>query len=131
MVESKELLQINADGNVLVISFKAPWINDTNNLECLEDGLRELLTEHTQRFLLLDFAEVQIIVSRIINSLVLMVKRVRAEGGQVHLCNLAPNVERVFKTMRLDRVFDIYDTLADGLETMQGLEKQLRTAEFV
>ena len=131
MVETRELLEINPEGNVLVISFKAPGINDTSNLEILEDGLRELLIENTQRFLLLDFAEVEIIVSRMINSLVLMVKRVRAEGGQVHLCNLDPKVERVFKTMRLDRVFDIYDTLPDGLQTMQGLEKQLRTAEFV
>jgi anti-anti-sigma factor len=60
-----------------------------------------------------------------------MVKRVRAEGGQVHLCGLHPKVERVFKTMRLDRVFDMYESLAEGLETMQELEKQLRTAEFV
>ncbi len=131
MNDTKQLLNVHREGNVLVIAFKAPYVNDTSNLESLEDALRELLIDFDQRFLLLDFSEVDIIVSRMINSLVLMVKRVRAEGGQVHLCSLDPRVERVFKTMRLDRVFDMYDSLAEGLETMQELEKQLRTAEFV
>ncbi len=131
MNDTKQLLEVHCEGNVLVITFKAPQVNDTSNLESLEDGLRELLLDFDQRVLLLDFTEVNIIVSRMINSLVLMVKRVRAEGGQVHLCGLDPKVERVFKTMRLDRVFDMYDSLAEGLETMQVLEKQLRAAEFV
>ena len=131
MNDNKQLLEIHSEGNVLVITFKAPQVNDTSNLESREDALRELLIDFEQRFLLLDFSEVDIIVSRMINSLVLMVKRVRAEGGQVHLCRLDPKVERVFKTMRLDRVFDMYESLAEGLETMQGLEKQLHTAEFV
>ncbi|MCH8852997.1 MAG: STAS domain-containing protein [Planctomycetes bacterium] len=131
MNDTKQLLDVHCEGNVLVIAFKAPHVNDTSNLEILEDALREVLIDFEQRFLLLDFSEVEIIVSRMINSLVLMVKRVRAEGGQVHLCGLDPKVERVFKTMRLDRVFDMYESLAEGLETMQGLEKQLHTAEFV
>ncbi len=131
MNDAKQLFEISPEGNVLVISFKAPYVNDTSNLEILEDGLRELLIDYEQRFLLLDFSEAQLIVSRMINSLVLMVKRVRAEGGQVHVCGLRPKVERVFKTMRLDRVFDMYDTVAEGLEMMQALEKQLRTVQFV
>ncbi len=131
MIDSKQLFDLNPEGSVLLISFKEPYVNDTANLEALEDGLRELLLDHAQRFLLLDFSEVRIVVSRMINSLVLMVKRVRAEGGQVHLCGLDSQIERVFKTMKLDRVFDIYDTAAEGLEIMQDMEKQCRTAQFV
>ena len=131
MIDAKQLFDLNPQGSVLLISFKEPYVNDTANLEALEDGLRELLLDHDQRFLLLDFSEVRIVVSRMINSLVLMVKRVRAEGGQVHLCGLDSQIERVFKTMKLDRVFDIYDTAAEGLETMQAMEKQCRTAQFV
>ncbi len=131
MDDPKHLFEVTPHGNVLVITFKAPQVNDTDNIESLEDGLRQLLVEHEQRFLLLDFSEVRHIVSRMINSLLLMVKRIRAEGGQVHLCELDSKVERVFKTMRLDRVFDMYATLDEGLQTMQTLEKQLRTAQFV
>ena len=131
MDDPKHLFELTPHGNVLLITFKAPQVNDTDNIESLEDGLRQLLIEHEQRFLLLDFSEVRQIVSRMINSLLLMVKRIRAEGGQVHLCELDSKVERVFKTMRLDRVFDMYATLDEGLQTMQMLEKQLRTAQFV
>ena len=131
MDDPKHLLEVRPHGNVLVITFKAPQVNDTDNIESLEDGLRQLLIEHQQRFLLLDFSEVRHIVSRMINSLLLMVKRIRAEGGQVHLCELDPKVERVFKTMRLDRVFDMYATRDEGLKTMGLLEKQLHTAQFV
>ncbi len=131
MDDPKHLFEVTPHGNVLLITFKAPQVNDTDNIESLEDGLRQLLIEHEQRFLLLDFSEVRQIVSRMINSLLLMVKRIRAEGGQVHLCELDSKVERVFKTMRLDRVFDMYATLDEGLQTMEALEKQLHTAQFV
>lgn len=130
MNDSRQLFETRTDGNVLVISFKGPYVNDSAYLEEFEDGLRALLVTHDQRFLLLDFSEVNLIVSRMINSLLQMVKHVRAEGGQVHLCNLDPRVERVFKTMRLDRVFDMYDNEAEGLATMKALESQLRPAQF-
>lgn len=126
MNEVRQLFETRSEGNVLVIFFKAPFVNDSDYLEEFEDGLRELLLTHEQRFMLLDFAEVSIIVSRMINSILQIVKHVRAEGGQVHLCNLDPRVERVFKTMRLDRVFDMYDSEAEGVVTMKALEKQLR-----
>ena len=123
-MEHTELFSVQRQGNVSIIGFLAPAVNDTANLEQLEDGLRELLNRHEQRFWLLDFSEVQIIVSRMINSLLLMVKRVRAEGGQVHLCCLEPKVERVLKSMKLDRVFDMYVTREEGVDAMKALETQ-------
>ncbi len=127
---SNELFDILLEGNILAITFKAPRVNDTSNLEQLEDELRDMLNNHEQRFLLLDFSQVDTIVSRMINSLLLMVKRVRAEGGQVHLCCLEEKVERVLKSMRLDRVFDMYVTREEGLDSMKALDAQCRMAQF-
>ena len=59
MDDPKHLFEVRPHGNVLVITFKAPEVNDTDNIESLEDGLRQLLVEHEQRFLLLDFSEVR------------------------------------------------------------------------
>jgi anti-anti-sigma factor len=129
-MEQLELYRVERQGNISVIVFCAPFVNDTSNLEVLEDGLRDLLNQHDQRFWLLDFSEIEIIVSRMINSLLLMVKRVRAEGGQVHLCCLEPKVERVLKSMKLDRVFDMYVTREEGLQAMKALEAQCRMAQF-
>lgn len=129
-MEQLELYRVERHGNISVIAFCAPFVNDTANLELLEDGLRDLLNQHDQRFWLLDFSEIEIIVSRMINSLLLMVKRVRAEGGQVHLCCLEPKVERVLKSMKLDRVFDMYVTREEGLQAMKALEAQCRMAQF-
>lgn len=131
MNQTCQLFELSPEGNVMVIRLRGPLVNDTANLEDLEDGLRELLDANAQRFLLLDFSEVDLIVSRMINSLLLMVKRVRAEGGQVHLCDLDPKVERVFKQMKLDRVFDMYIDRAEGLSAMQQLEQRSRMAQFV
>lgn len=130
MSTTHELFEIIPDGNVLVVAFKAPYFNDTRHLEELEDGLRDLLAHYEQRFLLVDFSEVEVIVSRMINSLLLMVKRVRADGGQVHLCSLDSKIERVFKTMKLDRVFDMHDTRTEGLAAIKALENQFRMAQF-
>ncbi len=127
---SDQLFETISDGNVLVVVFKGPSVNDTGRLEELEDGLRDLLGEKEQRFILLDFNEVNYVVSRMINSLLLLVKRVRAEGGQVHLCGLQPRVEHAVKTMRLDRVFDLYDSREEGVEAMKTLESRSRLAQF-
>ena len=43
MNQTAMLLDMLAEGNVLVVSFKAPQINDTDFLEELEDSLRDLL----------------------------------------------------------------------------------------
>lgn len=130
MNQTATLLDMLAEGNVLVVSFKAPQINDTDFLEELEDSLRDLLTEFEQRFLLIDFCEVTLISSRMINSLLQLVKRVRAEGGQVHLCGLETKVERVLKSMKLDRVFDMYVTREEGLVAMKAVEEQFHVAQF-
>ncbi|MCG3138255.1 MAG: hypothetical protein HJJLKODD_02116 [Phycisphaerae bacterium] len=123
------LMDIQHDGNLLIVALRHP-VNDLAHLEDLEDALRSLLSLHEQRMILIDFAEVNLVVSRLINSLLLLVKRVRAEGGQVHLCNLDTKVERVFKTMKLDRVFDIYLTREEGVATMRALDNQYRMAQF-
>ena len=65
-----------------------------------------------------------------INSLLLMVKRVRAEGGHVHVCSLDQKVERVLKHMKLDRVFDMYDDRGEGVAAMAILEHQSKLAQF-
>ena len=130
MNQTAMLLDMLAEGNVLVVSLKAPQINDTDFLEELEDSLRDLLTEFEQRFLLIDFCEVTLISSRMINSLLQLVKRVRAEGGQVHLCGLETKVERVLKSMKLDRVFDMYVTREEGLVAMKAVEEQFHVAQF-
>ena len=43
MNQTCQLFESCAEGNVLVINFKSPYINDTCNLEDLEDSLREML----------------------------------------------------------------------------------------
>ncbi len=122
-LESKLLETQTIGDNILVVLFKAPQINDMDFLEELEDSLRDLLTEFEQRFLLIDFCEVSLISSRMINSLLQLAKRVRAEGGQVHLCGLETKIERVLKSMKLDRVFDIYETPKEGLVAMKQVLK--------
>jgi anti-anti-sigma factor len=129
-MNANDLFEIQAEGSISLITLKSPTVNDTSNLEVFEDGMRELVNEIDQRLLLLDFSEVQMIVSRMINSLLLLVKRVRAEGGQVHLCCLDPKVERVLKAMKLDRVFDMYTTREEGLEVMRAFESHCRMAQF-
>jgi stage II sporulation protein AA (anti-sigma F factor antagonist) len=77
--------------------------------------------------LLLDFAQLDFISSAGLRVLVMVSKRLAAEGGGLVLCGLNPEVQRVFDIVGMSEFFPIKPRRA---EAIQWLAKSVRTARI-
>ena len=54
-----------------------------------------------------DFTGVDLISSSLLGKLILLLRRVEGTHGKLILCELSPNVQSVFKTSNLDKLFRV------------------------
>lgn len=65
----------------------------------------------------LDFSGVSFIDSSCLGALVSLLKGIREAGGDFKLANLADDVRSIFQITRLERVFEIFDTVEEAAES--------------
>jgi anti-sigma B factor antagonist len=80
----------------------------------LKDRLAEAADDGA-KVLVLDFADVTFVDSMGLGVLVGCMKRLRAEGGELHLVVSGPELRRILEITRMDRVIPLHETLADAL----------------
>ena len=108
--------------DALVVSFTEKRIYDVSAVEMVEFRIRSLL-EGEPANMVINFAGVDFMVTRVINILLVALKRIRAHGGEVYLAGMNRNIRRVFNIMRLNAVFSIFDTEQQALDALAGPEK--------
>ena len=89
---------------------------DANNSEELKVELRRLFETGTKK-LVIDLKEILFIDSSGLGVLVSGYKNASALHGSLKLSNLQSQVKSMFELTRLHRVFDIFSTVDDALES--------------
>ena len=102
-----------------VITFKGKRIYDVRDVEAVEAQIRSVLGENPAN-MVVNFADVDFMVTRVINILLVALKRIRARGGEVCLVGMNPNIRRVFNLMRLTEVFRIFQTEEQALANLEN-----------
>lgn len=74
----------------------------------LAEQVWHLLEQCTTHRLVLELDDLGPMVSSVIGQLILLHKRICAQGGLMRLCGLSPANERVLKTCRLSEYFPAY-----------------------
>ncbi len=77
------------------------------------------LVEAGKNRLVLDFAEVDFVDSSFLGLLIIVLKRAMASGGDVRICCLRPQIVSIFNLMRLDKLFQIFETRAKAIESFK------------
>ncbi len=104
-------------GNAAVARFTVQSIRDEQLILRIFDQLNRLADEYARHNLVLDFAGVEAFASLTIGKLVALNTKLRQLGGRLALCNLTPAVAEVINLMGLGRVFAIYPTQQDALQS--------------
>ena len=117
--ESDKLIRVRVEDRVTVVEFVQAKIYDISIVEDLDRTFRKLAEDLTTTYVLVDFARVDFMVTRVINLLLLLLKRTRQTGGDVFLCGMNANIRRVFELMRLTQIFEIYDRQQDALGALK------------
>ncbi|UCG32631.1 MAG: STAS domain-containing protein [Phycisphaerales bacterium] len=103
-------LDIQTFKDTTVVNFGATTILDTQLIERMSKELYKLVDDFGRRKLILDFAEVKFLSSSALGMLLNLRKKATAVKGQVVICGMRTDLQKVFKITRIDKLFDFYDS---------------------
>jgi anti-anti-sigma factor len=104
-------------GNAAVARFTVHSIRDEQFILRTFEELNRLADQYSRHNLILDFGGVEAFASLAIGKLVALNAKLRQLGGRLALCNLTPAVTEVIHIMGLGRVFAVYPTQQDALQS--------------
>ena len=102
-----------------VVTFKEKRIYDVRAVELVETQICSILAKAPAN-MVVNFANVDFMVTRVINILLVALKRIRTGGGEVYLAGMNRNIRRVFDLMRLSEVFRIFESEEQALAALAG-----------
>jgi len=107
-------LEVEEIGDVTVVNFTDRKLIDEENIQVIGEQLFHLVDDLGLRKLLLNFSNVEYLSSAALRRFITLNKKVNAAGGRLILCNLDPQLYKVFEIAKLDRFFHIRSNEEDG-----------------
>jgi len=108
-------LKTESNGAVMVLVVREERLDAHNSDELKLEMIR--LFESGTKDLLVDLKEVRFIDSSGLGVLVAGYKNASTHQGSIKLCSLQAQVKSMFELTRLHRVFDIFQTVDEALES--------------
>lgn len=109
-------LDIEEVGDVTVAKFVDKKILDEGNIQIIGNQLFALVEEDARQKIVLDFSNVEYLSSAALGKLITMDKKVKAAKGKLRLCCIRPDIYEVFAITKLNKLFDMKDTLETALQ---------------
>jgi len=115
MAESPQRLNVTENKGIRVVEFTDSKILDEANIKEIGDALHLLIESKDRSKLLLDFAHVDHLSSAALGMLINVNSKIKQQSGQLRLVNIKPAIMEVFQITKLNKLFRIMPTRADGL----------------
>ena len=104
--------------NAVIATLTSPRILDEVEISSMTDSLIPLIEETEAINLVLDFTNVEFCSSAVLGLLIRLSKKIYQTNGSFKLCAIAPKILEIFKITRLDRIFEIYQTQQQALDSI-------------
>ncbi len=114
------LLQVKTVDGVTVARITAAELWSDEQVGALTAELMHLADDLGAPKLVLDFAGVTGMGSRMIGQLAALHKQVRAAGGRLTLCNVRPEIAEVIETCKLTTLFGLHPDEAAAVRSFAG-----------
>lgn len=102
-------------GDVGMVQFLDKKLMDQKVIQEVGDELFALVEKEQRKNVLLNFDNVEFLVSAALNKLILLDKKTKTAGGKLLLCNLKPEIFDIFAVTRLTQLFQIKRTEQEAL----------------
>lgn len=112
-------LLIETIQDATVINFQSRSILDSGSIEVIARELYHVVDGRAARKIVLDFSEVQFLSSQALGMLLTLKRKADAIRGQVVIAGLRKELRRLFKIMKLEKLFKFYD---DEQKALAGFE---------
>ena len=110
-----ECIDLNELDDVSVVKFKDEKVVDPARIESMGTELLSLASGDDPRKILINFENVTFFSSAAINKLIVLEKRIKAQGGKLKLSNLRPEVRDLFSFTNLDNLFSILEDQKEAI----------------
>lgn len=100
-------MEIEYKKDITLVTFKDDRIVDEEQVRKVHEALQPVIEKNGDRQLILNFAQIKLINSVLLNLLISVRKRVCELGGQIQLCNVNSNLYRILEITQLTEVFNI------------------------
>ena len=110
------LLTIHQREGVIVVDFVGSRIHldDVPEIQAaLEGAILVAVAPH----ILIDLEQVEYLPTTALGMLVAVLIKVRRGGGQMRMANLSRNITKLMATVRLEKIFEIYDDAASAMRS--------------
>jgi anti-sigma B factor antagonist len=107
MASAPTRLDIEEADGATIATFKDRRLLDEATIEVIGDQLFSLVDDHGYQKVVLDFADVEYMSSSALGKLIKFHKKILAVDGSLRLCNLKPELQKIFKVLALHKVFKI------------------------
>lgn len=111
MSEAASRLRVTKLGTLSVVQFTDRKILDELSIQEINEELMSLVDKNDGARLLLSFSNVDHLASAALGMLISLNKRVKEKKGLLKLSDIKPQIYEIFKITRLNKMFDIHDTL--------------------
>ena len=108
-------LQIGNLGDVTVIAFLDRQITDEDLIDSICQQVFHLVDGEGRRKLVLDFGNVEHVSSAFLGFLTSLHRKMRELSGRVSICNLTPDIYKIFEITNLNRIFHIFNDQESAL----------------
>ena len=108
---------------VTVVNFRHTSILESTVVEAIGEELYALVDELARRKIVLDFTPVRFMASQMLGVLIALHKKVTGIKGTVVLCGLRPDLHKVFKISRLDKLLNFAATEDEALDVFNVSDK--------
>ncbi len=113
--QSQPSLKIIERGSIRVVEFEDRKILEELAINQIGQQLSHLVLDEDRPKLLLDFRNVQHLSSAALGMLITLNKQVSERQGQLVLANINAQIYEVFKITKLNKLFNIQDTMDGAL----------------
>ena len=107
--------------NVTIVSFRSASIIDLPSVESIGRDLYTLVDDQAKRRIILDFSAVKFLSSQMLGVLIALQKKAKSIRGRVVLSGLRPELMKVFKITKLDKLVEFASDEADALKCFDVL----------
>lgn len=94
--------------DITIASFPDHEISSLVSVDLPMRQFEDEIRDRKPKALVIDFHGITYLASTAITMLLVILKKVRATGGEVYICSLAGTILKVFQTMQLTKLFPIF-----------------------
>ena len=115
-------LQVEDLGHIMVARFTCRAILSGHTADVLGKQLSSLVRPGGHHRIVINFAGVRRLTAAMTTKLLTLHVQLRAAGGSMVLCNVAPHLMEIFNLLRLHRLFGIFAAEPEAMQTFDFRE---------